>query len=62
MAPFRSTQAEIAAELWQSTRDIGLSLGGRACLALGLDTDRPTFTTDRAWQQINVGVKIKLIR
>lgn len=62
LAPFTSSQAEIAAELWQSTRDIGLSLGDRACLALGLDTDRPTFTTDRAWQQINVGVEIKLIR
>lgn len=62
LQPFTSSQAEIAAELWQSTRDVGLSLGDRACLALGLDTGRPALTTDRAWQQISVGVEIKLIR
>jgi PIN domain nuclease of toxin-antitoxin system len=62
LQPFTSNQAEIAAELWQRTRYIGLSLGDRACLALALDTDRPTLTTDRAWQQINIGVTITLIR
>ena len=40
LAPFTSSRAKIAAELWQSTRNLGLSLGDRACLALGLDTDR----------------------
>jgi len=62
LAPFTSGQAEIAAKLWQSTLDIGLSLGDRACLALGLDTGRPALTTDRAWQRIDVGVTIKLIQ
>ena len=59
---FDSRQAEIAADLWPQTRHAGLSLGDRACLALGLQLDRPVVTADRAWATVDVGVEIVLIR
>ena len=59
---FDSRQAEIAADLWLQTRQAGLSLGDRACLALGLARGSPVVTADRVWATIDVGVEIVLIR
>ena len=44
------------------TKQYGLSLGDRACLALALKTGYPAVTSDKVWQELNVGVDIKLIR
>lgn len=44
------------------TRSRGLSLGDRACLALGLQLDLPVITTDRAWEGLNLGVEVRLVR
>ncbi len=44
------------------TRSRGLSLGDRACLALGRRLDLPVLTTDRTWEGLDVGVEIKLVR
>lgn len=44
------------------TKGIGLSLGDRACLALGVLTNTPILTADRAWQNVSLPVEIKLIR
>jgi ribonuclease VapC len=44
------------------TRAIGLSLGDRACLALGQRFGLPVLTTDRAWATLSLGVQIEVIR
>jgi len=62
LSPFTSRQAEIAAGLLPLTREAGLSLGDRACLALALDLAGQPVTADRAWGRINVGLDVMLIR
>ena len=61
-APFTARQAEIAGELRNRTRELGLSLGDRACLALGLDREAPVFTADRAWKQVRLETDVRVIR
>lgn len=60
--PFDLEQAKYSASLWQATRPAGLSLGDRACLALGLLTGLPVMTADRSWEACRVGVDVILIR
>jgi len=60
--PFDAEQAVIAASLREATRPRGLSLADRACLALALSRQLPVLTADREWQDLDVGVKIELIR
>jgi CheY-like chemotaxis protein len=38
------------------TRSRGLSLGDRACLALGQRLDLPVLTTDKAWEDLQLDV------
>ncbi len=59
---FDSQDAENAADLWEQTRAYGLSLGDRACLSLARRFRAEVLTADRAWQKVNVGVPIRLIR
>jgi len=49
------------ARLRPLTQSLGLSLGDRACLALGKRLGAPVITADRAWKDIP-WVEIKLIR
>jgi ribonuclease VapC len=51
-----------AGMLRPSTRVRGLSLGDRACLALGQRLNIPVLTTDRAWQVLDLDVEVKLLR
>jgi ribonuclease VapC len=44
------------------TRHLGLSLGDRACLALGLRVDLPVLTAEHKWVGLNLGIDIRLIR
>jgi len=44
------------------TRSRGLSLGDRACLALGQRLNLPVFTTDRIWEELDLGVEVRLVR
>lgn len=62
VADFDEPQARLAAYLRARTRRAGLSLGDRACLALGLRLGCPVITADRAWARLDVGVDIVLIR
>ena len=55
-------QAKIAGSLAARTRSLGLSLGDRACLALGLTLQAPDYTTDRAWKNLKLGIRIHVIR
>jgi PIN domain nuclease of toxin-antitoxin system len=50
------------AELREPTRHLGLSLGDRACLALGLSLGASILTADRAWLGLDLGVEIELAR
>ena len=59
---FDEAQARLAAYLRARTRRAGLSLGDRACLALGLQLARPVITADRVWVRLDVGVEVLLIR
>jgi ribonuclease VapC len=62
IVPFTVDDAEQAAELWSSTRHLGLSLGDRACLGLARRLARPALTADRAWLDVDLGVEIRAIR
>jgi ribonuclease VapC len=59
---FTSEHARLAGDLVGQTRPLGLSLGDRACLALGLALRAPVYTADRAWENLKVGVRIHVIR
>ena len=61
-SPFTVEQARIAGSLAAQTRSLGLSLGDRACLALGLALKAPVYTTDRAWKSLKLGIRIHVIR
>ncbi len=59
---FTQPQAEIAGKLWTATRQLGLSFGDRACLALGLERSLPVITADRAWKKLRLEIAIDVIR
>ena len=60
--PFSSEQAKIAGSLVAVTRQLGLSLGDRACIALGLSLRAPIFTAEKMWSKLKLGVRIHVIR
>ncbi len=60
--PFMVADAIDAARLRSLTRDAGLSLGDRACLALARRLGTPTLTADTAWQEVAHDVELHLIR
>lgn len=62
IVPFDAEQARIAGSLAAQTRSLGLPLGDRACLALGMTLKAPVYTTDRAWRNLKLGVRIRVIR
>ena len=62
LEPFSADQADIAGRLKECTRRFGLSLGDRACLALGSDRGETVYTADRAWSQLDLGVEVVAIR
>lgn len=62
VAVFDEAQAGAAARLRRITRQAGLSLGDRACLALAQSLKCGVITADRTWANVDVGVEILLIR
>ncbi len=60
--PFTTADAIDAARLRPLTRDAGLSLGDRACLALARRLGTPALTADTAWQAAAHGVELHPIR
>ena len=64
IAEFTEEQACLIGELRLLTRSAGLSLGDRACLALGKVSAATVLTTERVWAQVASisGVEIRLIR
>jgi PIN domain nuclease of toxin-antitoxin system len=61
-AVFTDEQAKIAGSLIAQTSAFGLSLGDRACLALGIALKAPVYTADRSWKNLKLGVRIHLVR
>jgi PIN domain nuclease of toxin-antitoxin system len=61
-AVFTDEQAKIAGSLIAQTSVFGLSLGDRACLALGIALKAPVYTADRSWKNLRLGVRIHLVR
>ena len=59
---FTPDHARTAGDLVTRTRFLGLSLGDRACLALGLALEAPIYTADKSWKKLNLGVRIHVIR
>ncbi len=62
IVPFDDAHAFIAGKLRQQTRDYGLSLGDRACLATAMIERRPVLTADRAWLKLGLDIEITAIR
>jgi ribonuclease VapC len=60
--PFTGADATEVARLRPLTRDAGLSLGDRACLALARRLGAPALTADTVWQDAAHGVELRLIR
>lgn len=59
---FDQEQARIAGGLITETRQFGLSLGDRACLALGIVMKAPVYTADRLWKNLKIGIRIHVVR
>ncbi len=59
---FDEEQAKIAGSMVALTRSLGLSLGDRACLALGLSLRAPVYTAERTWTKLKLGVRVHAIR
>lgn len=49
-------------DLRSSTKQLGLSLGDRACLATALQHNVRAITADRHWKSVKVGARIQVIR
>lgn len=60
--PFDEGAAYAVGLLRPPTRDHGLSLADRACLALGVNLGLPVLTADRSWAKLDIGVDVRLIR
>ena len=60
--PFNADDAEASGRLWSTTKAFGLSLGDRACLALGQRLSLPVLTADWAWGSLNVDFPVQIIR
>jgi len=60
--PFTAEHARIAGSLIAQTRVLGLSLGDRACLALGIALKAPVYTADKSWKNLKLGLRVHVIR
>jgi ribonuclease VapC len=61
--PFDEAQAAVSADLYLQTKQHGLSLADRACLALGIQRGCTVFTADSKWKRVSLSsIKVKVIR
>ncbi|MCF6219639.1 MAG: type II toxin-antitoxin system VapC family toxin [Robiginitomaculum sp.] len=59
---FDAPTSILAGQIRHTTKSLGLSLGDRSCIALGIIKKRKVLTADRAWAKIDMGIQIELIR
>jgi PIN domain nuclease of toxin-antitoxin system len=62
VVPFSGEHARIAGDLIAQTRQLGLSLGDSACLALGMALKVPVYTCETAWKKLRLNVPIHIVR
>jgi ribonuclease VapC len=62
VAAFDAESAYTAALLLPETKRYGLSLGDRACLALGILRNSTVVTAERLWTKPKLNVKVEVIR
>ena len=62
VVPLTNSDAVTIAELQLLMKAAGLSLGDRACLALGLSTSLPVLTSNRTWVDLDLDVDVHTIR
>jgi ribonuclease VapC len=62
IVPVTEADALQIAKLRAKTKSLGLSLGDRACLALGLRLGLTVLTADRIWKNLAIRVPITIIR
>jgi ribonuclease VapC len=62
IVPFDDLQARETARIRLATTGSPLSLGDRACLALGRQLDLPVLTSDRTWKALKLKVKLVVLR
>jgi len=60
--PFDEDLSFRTGSLAMVTKPYGLSLGDRACLALALQTGYSAITSDRVWEELNIGADVRVIR
>ena len=60
--PLTDMDARVMGRLRPLTRSAGLSLGDRACIALGIRLACEVLTADRSWAGLDLGVDVRLIR
>lgn len=62
VVPFDASMIERATAIHAKARAKGLSLGDAACLATAHACGGAAYTADRAWQSLDIGIPIRLIR
>lgn len=60
--PFDEKIALYAGTLINSTKEFGLSLGDRACIATAINHEFEIITTDKIWSKLNLPIKISVMR
>jgi ribonuclease VapC len=60
--PFTEDHAKMAGSLAAQTQHLGLSLGDRACLAVGMALGVPIYTAEKTWKKLKLGVRVHVIR
>lgn len=59
---FDKEHAYQTAQLRPLTKNVGLSLGDRACLSLGKLHEIPVITADKNWSKLDLGIKVIQVR
>lgn len=59
---YNEEDAHITASLWSITKDSGLSLADRACIATGIRLKATVITADKVWAKLKLDIPIQLIR
>lgn len=62
VVPFDERDAWSSGEMRRATRELGLSLGDRACLSLAARLGVTALTTDRAWDRANAIANVAFAR
>lgn len=59
---FCEEQALLTAKIIKQTKEYGLSLGDRGCIALAMFKNYPILTCDKIWQKIDLDVDFRMAR